>query len=419
MRITGCFIRTSLLTLSSTIAAFAQTGAPPLYPAQPVPPPTGMPAPAPSATNTNPYSAPQYPSQPYNQPAPPPGTAYPPAAPQPNQPSPTAPAPGSAWQTGATSPMSVDVNASASSGFGSTGTSQADTAATETGATHSASDAREYTWLRHNSISGATGLLHTISADSSAPGTFRIGFLSSYYSGSGFLCPNLGACTQPIGVTDTQDTLDRVGGDLTLSATLLPFLEAYAGMHSHATSDNFGRPQLLQVLGDTNLGLKGFLPHQADNVFSVGGLAELRLLNGSGSVGIHTANIALRALGTIDLNNRSDPQQRIPLRFHANFGYLFDNSSSIIEDTENSRGRPVSRIERFGLDINRVNTLFIGIGGEYVNNVVQPFAEWTIDIPSNRQQYTCKPALSSLGDKCLGNDGGFWQRRLGSALGCE
>jgi len=198
-----------------------------------------------------------------------------------------------------------------------------------------------------------------------------------------------------------------VGADLTLSATLLPFLEAYAGMHSHATSDNYGRPQLLQVLGDTNLGLKGFLPHQADNMFSFGALGELRLMNGSGSVGIHTANIALRALGTIDLSNRSDPQQRIPLRFHANFGYLFDNTSSIITDTETSRKRPIERIERFGLDINRVDTMFIGVGGEYVNSVVQPFAEWTIDIPSNRQGYVCKPSQSAKGDGCLGNNGGF------------
>jgi outer membrane protein OmpA-like peptidoglycan-associated protein len=107
------------------------------------------------------------------------------------------------------------------------------------------------------------------------------------------------------------------------------------------------------------------------------------------------------------LNNRSDPQQRIPLRFHANFGYLFDNSSSIIKDTEASRGAPITRIERFGLDINRVDSMFIGFGGEYVNSVVQPFAEWTIDIPSNRQGYVCKPAQSSPGDSCLGNNGGF------------
>ena len=209
-------------------------------------------------------------------------------------------------------------------------------------------------------------------------------------------------------MNETQDTLDRVAADLTLSATLLPFLEAFAGMHSHATSDNFGRPTLLQVLGDTNLGLKGFLPRQPDNIFSFGALGDLRLLNGSGSVGIHTANITFRALGTLDLSNRSDPQQRVPLRFHANIGYVFDNSSSIVTDTETSRNHPITRIERFGLDINRVDTIFLGIGAEYAHPVVQPFAEWTVDIPSNRQGYVCKPTVaSSNGDGCLKLAGGF------------
>ena len=332
--------------------------------------------------------------------------------------------------------MTVDVNASAAPGIGGTGTSQSEAGITETGAPSTTNNTREYSLYRHNSLSGATGLLHTISADSAAPGTFRIALTSSYFSGSGFLCPNASVCPPaPAGVTATQDTLDRIGADLTLSVTPLSFLEAYAGMHSYATSDNFGQPQLLQVLGDTNLGLKGFLPRQADNMFSFGGLGELRLLNGSGSVGIHTANIAFRALGTIDLTNRSDPQQRIPLRFHANFGYLFDNSSSIVAATEASRGGvPITRIERFGLDINRVDTLFMGIGGEYVHPVVQPFAEWTIDIPNNRQTYTCRPSVSSPGDNCLGNAGGFsstpsrltlglrvtpWLRGLNATLGLD
>jgi outer membrane protein OmpA-like peptidoglycan-associated protein len=178
-------------------------------------------------------------------------------------------------------------------------------------------------------------------------------------------------------------------------------------MHSHATSDNFGNPQLLQVLGDTNLGLKGFMPRQPDNIFAFGALGDLRLLNGSGSVGINTANISFRALGTVDLTNRQDPQQRIPIRLHANVGYLFENSSSIIDGTEKARGRRVSRIERFGLDINRVDTVFLGIGAEYVHPFVQPFAEWSIDIPSNRQGYTCKPSQTAQGDSCLKIGSGF------------
>lgn len=422
MRIIETFIKTSLAALTSSMAAFAQTGAPP-----PVPPANGpsQSMPAPGTTGTTPYQPQQqppaaYPPAPaYGQPAPAatypqpgapaqpaPGAAGQPTyAPQPVQPG----QPGQPGQPAATAPMTVDVNATGSAGMAPLPGPQ-DQAKDEAPPVPVAEGERDYTFYRHNSLSGATGLLHTIAADSSAPGTFRLSILSNYYSGSGFLCPNRDACpTPPSSVRDseTQDSLDRVGADLTLSATLLPFLEAYAGMHSHATSDNFGKPQLLQVLGDTNLGIKGFMPRQPDSMFTFGALGDLRLLNGSGSVGIHTANVSFRALGTLDLNNRQDPQQRIPLRIHANLGYLFDNSSSIVESTETNRGYRLTRIERFGLDINRVDSFFVGLGAEYVSPVVQPFAEWSIDVPSNRQSYTCKPAQVSPGDSCMKLNGGF------------
>ena len=247
-----------------------------------------------------------------------------------------------------------------------------------------------------------------MSADSGAPGTFRISFLSSYYTGSGFLCPSVQACGgRPAGVTDSQDSATRVGGDIALSATLLPFLEANLGMHSHSSSDNFGTPTVMQVLGDTYLGLKGFMPRHADNIFSFGGLGELRFLNGSGSIGPHTTNITLAALGTIDLSNRSNVTQRIPLRFHANAGYLFDNSSSIATATELARQYPITRIERFGLDINRVDSVLLGIGGEYVSSLFQPFAEWTLNVASNRQGYTCHPLNISPGDVCMSSASGM------------
>lgn len=200
MRMFGCFIKSSLLALTSTIGAFAQTATP--YPPQalPVPPPTGMPAPAPTATNTSPYPAPPnpYQPQPYNQPAPPPGYPYPPPAPQAIPGSPSAPgvAPPPAWQPGTPAPMTVDVNASAAPGIGGTGTSQSEAGITETGAPSTTNNTREYSLYRHNSLSGATGLLHTISADSAAPGTFRIALTSSYFLAQDSSAPML-RCVHP------------------------------------------------------------------------------------------------------------------------------------------------------------------------------------------------------------------------------
>ena len=157
-----------------------------------------------------------------------------------------------------------------------------------------------------------------------------------------------------------EDDVERIGARLGISATLTEFLEAYIGFHSYATSNTMGRPELLQVLGDTDIGLKGFMPMSPDQMFFFGGELQLWLLNGPGQVGIDAASFALRALATADFNNRSNPDDRVPLRLHLNLGYMLDNSGNLVEDIETRRrqqGAPprITRVERFGLDIDRVD----------------------------------------------------------------
>jgi outer membrane protein OmpA-like peptidoglycan-associated protein len=267
-----------------------------------------------------------------------------------------------------------------------------------------------------NTLGGDTGLLHVSEAGGGAPGTFRLAITGSYFSGSGFLCNGSASCPTFSGEDpNSSDDTTRAGVDLGLSATLFPFLEAYAGFHNHATSDSRGRPQLLQVLGDTDLGVKAFTPRGPDSIFSFGGAAELLLLNGTGGVGLDgsSTSFALRALGTADLNNRSSVADRIPLRFHVNLGYLFDNAGNIVNSIEDTpppqgRGAPISRIERFGLGIDRVDFVQMGFAAEYVNEYVRPFLEWSIDIPLNRQNYTCNVTeAANNGDLCLGLNQGF------------
>jgi outer membrane protein OmpA-like peptidoglycan-associated protein len=260
-----------------------------------------------------------------------------------------------------------------------------------------------------NSLSGGVGLLHMQTAFSGSPGTFRTSFTSGYFSGSQFLCPNEGSCTVPTGASPT-DEAESVTSDIAVSATLLSYLEAYAAIHSMATSNTLGRPQLLQVVGDTSFGLKAFSPAKPDRIFAFGGSMDLWLLNGSGMLGVDNANFTLRALAGIDLNQRRDPSRRVPVRLHAMLGYLVDGSGGLVENVEKSRGQDrISRIERFGLDINRVDSLLLGVGAEYTHKTVQPFLEWTFDIPNNRQGYKCAAdgGGRALGDSCLKLDSGF------------
>lgn len=261
-----------------------------------------------------------------------------------------------------------------------------------------------------NSVNGSTGTLHLSEAGSGAPGTFRLSVLTSIFSANGFLCDTNNPCPSAFGESvDASDGVDQVSAHLALSVTLLPFLEVFAGVHNKATATNRSRPQLLQVLGDTNLGVKAFTPSRPDRLLSFGGEAELWLLNGTGGVGLDGGgtSFALRGLATLDATNRTNAADRSPVRAHLNLGYRFDNSANLVEDLEENappvgRGARISRIERLGLGINRVDFLEIGLGSELVHSIVRPFLEWSIDIPLNRQDYVCNiDQAMARGESCL------------------
>ena len=169
--------------------------------------------------------------------------------------------------------------------------------------------------------------------------------------------------------------MTRIGAHVGINATVLPFLETYVAFHASATDNDQGRPQLLQVLGDTSIGLKGFMPHQPDQIFSAGAEAQLWLLNGTGGVGLDGSgtSFALRGLATLDLDNRVNEADRVPFRAHVNLGYKLDKSGALVEDVETRRGdNPITRIERFGLGINRVDFFQIGLGVEGTFEYVRP-----------------------------------------------
>ena len=351
-----------------------------------VPPPPGAATPAPPAAPSGYGGAPGYPS-PQPQPQPQWGSS---------------PGPGAGAGASANGAFSFGAQASAPTpAFDGGGEASAESPHDEDADT----EHRKKTLALENTLNGSTGLLRNYAADSGAVGTFRFSLLSSFFSGSRFLCPT---CADPAGGPATKsDSATHVGGHVGISATVLPFLEGYFAVHTTASSNNLGRPRLLQMLGDTTLGVKGFMPYERDSIFSAGGSAEVLFLNGTGSVGIDNVSFGLRGLATVDLDNRTKPEDRIPLRFHLNLGYLFDNSGNLVKSVEKDLGHRITRIERFGLGINRVDTILTGIGIEGVFDIVRPFAEWTVDLPVNRQGHVCDTGLRAAGDRCLGKDAVF------------
>lgn len=260
-----------------------------------------------------------------------------------------------------------------------------------------------------NTFDGATGLLRMLSADSGSTGTFRVSIIQSYFKASGFLCHS---CALPGGRPSSQpDDLSQTGTRLGLSATPAEFLEGYAALRYQSTSDSRGDPHAIQLMGDLTLGAKAFTPPSEDRIYSFGGAIDARLLSTPDSVGVDGASVALRALGTLDLTRRARPEDRVPLRVHANLGYLFDGSGTLASDAERERravigNNRISRIERFSHEINRVDTVRPAVGLEGVFPYVRPFGEWSIDVPVNRQGFSCaNPGVRSPGDDCLAHAG--------------
>lgn len=261
---------------------------------------------------------------------------------------------------------------------------------------------RDHAVMESNTLDGGSGLLHTQHLQTGASGQFRLGFTTEF-SSSGFLCSAAQPCVDPHnGSTTTQGNTDHIGGTINLGVSIARWLEAYAATGAYANSNEKNRPSLLQVLGDTTFGLKGV---SADllKVFHFGGWAELRLVNGTGFVGLAGKGTSGRfgVGGTFDLR---EMDSRIPLRTSLNLSYFVDNSSAVVADTELLRGTPVTRIERYGLKVNRTDHVDFAVGAEtfFVDDRIRPFLEYTVAGPVNRQGYACKTNNPSA-DYCLAN----------------
>lgn len=252
-------------------------------------------------------------------------------------------------------------------------------------------------------LTGGVGLIHTQHAQGGAPGQFRVDFTTEYFS-AGFLCSREFPCRDPRNPNNVlqSDSADHIGGRLRLSMQVAKWLDTYLATSALANSNPANRPSLLQVLGDSTLGAKAH--GKLSNVFHLGGAFELWLVNGTGSVGLDGAGTSakFRGLATADLRGAEKP---IPLRISTNLTYVLDNSGEVVAATETSRGAPVTRIERFGLNINRVDHFDVHLGAELfaAQEKVRPFLEYHVLIPVNRQDYRCRPDNPSS-DKCLATD---------------
>jgi len=283
-----------------------------------------------------------------------------------------------------------------------------------------------HAWLeshrKFNTWAGTTGGFGLVDPSSGAPGSFRMQLGFDFFTANDVLT--------------TGDSLEANGQSLSLSWTVVEMFEAYALVTSRsAVSEN------IQALGDITVGGKLF--HAFTPVVSWGGDLRVNLNSGIGSASPDLAGTGLgvRTSLSTDFRNLASP---VPMIGRVNLGYLWDNSGAMAEDGEKNRYGMVpdplkagdetrhllTRQERFGLGINRVDMVNIGIGAELPLEVsrdfyLHPLVEWQWGIPVNRQGYDC-PAIvgadnpgevSGTEDSCLDKEGvGAWPMTLSLGL---
>ncbi|MCC7540111.1 MAG: OmpA family protein [Deltaproteobacteria bacterium] len=268
-----------------------------------------------------------------------------------------------------------------------------------------AAQRRARRFVLHNTTVGATGGFRVMSAALPPRGTFRVQLATEFHTTSEFL--------------EAGDENDHIGGTLSVNYMPTDWLETFLSIASYANSNPMESPTLFQVLGDTVLGVRGAYP--VVPWLHVGGGAALHLLNAVGDIGVvfGSTSFSLHANGTADLRELQNP---LPLMINLHLSYYFDNSSGLVEDVEARRRDAVSdpeaeelwrisRIERFALGVNRVDTFTLGLGvhapfAVMENFHIVPIAEFTLGVPANRQGFKCLEPLPDSGDdSCLDLEG--------------
>jgi outer membrane protein OmpA-like peptidoglycan-associated protein len=256
----------------------------------------------------------------------------------------------------------------------------------------------------YNTWDGGTGGLYIEDPGIGQPGAVRLQLGLSTYSGGDFFYDG--------------DDVEQNAQSFTLSVTALKVLEFYAGLVNRGTTTTIPtdppRTSALHAFADLELGAK--LGFRVGPVVRLGG--GLRVLTrsdiGPEEAMLDSTSVGLRADAAFDLQGMKSPA---PLIMRLNLDYLFDNSASAVEDIEDQRyeslpspmqksdevAHLVSRVERYGLGINRVDLLTPAFGVEIPLELTDdfyfhPLLEYRISFPINRAGYDC-PFFSGEDDR--------------------
>jgi outer membrane protein OmpA-like peptidoglycan-associated protein len=249
----------------------------------------------------------------------------------------------------------------------------------------------DLTHRAYNTFEGSTGSMYLSDPGMAEPGSVRVQLALDSYSGDSFLYDS--------------DEVEQNRQFLSVSWTALELLEIFTSIQNRATVADVPAANSLHAMGDLTFGFK--LRAEPSPIWRLGGGVRLGLLNdiGEQETLLDATNIGLNGAIALDLQRQDDP---IPLIVRFNVDYLFDNSAKVLDDVEDVRYRNlddpddrddevdnlITRVERFGLGVNRVDMLTLALGVEVPLQVgerffLHPMVDWRLGLPLNRQGYDC------------------------------
>jgi outer membrane protein OmpA-like peptidoglycan-associated protein len=174
------------------------------------------------------------------------------------------------------------------------------------------------------SVFGPIGLLRTITGDGGGKNTFRIALhLGGFRQDNFVIAP---------GVAGKGDTNGHFAGNLVINYSPIQYLELYLALFSTTnenTRTDAGRtdPSLILALGDLQLGFKGRLPVRPYMDLALHFGVKFLSSSSTGTFSGDSTNVAVDAVASWDLRHI---RAHVPLRFHANIGFLYDNSLALL-----------------------------------------------------------------------------------------
>ncbi len=173
------------------------------------------------------------------------------------------------------------------------------------------------------------------------------------------------------------------------------YIRGFASAHRVGPDPMGIRPtELLQVLGDTYLGVKSAYPIEPYDFMSAGGKLEIYFPTREGNFGSRLSATSIGLDAIFEINFKKWKRTNIPLYGVINLGYYYDNTWKLTKDI-----KPLYWSRVIGYNIKEGDQIRFGFGLEYPKDFYSILFEYTTEQIYAHRSFGQSPMRMTLGGK--------------------